>query len=563
MLDASKRHLSCNMASETVRACLALSESDSNKPHLRGSNLLRLTAASLELFAYNAPRLTVMRSNGETSDFGCGGSDPECAQLCVQLLLQLSFCFPDQREWRSAVEQQCPGLQRVLLVVKNLPPDRTLDVQTELSIKHLLASLDEPSLSQVTPSSLAAAARKHVMLSYSWDAKKELVVALAAGLRAKGVDVWRDEEGSHCVPAMSGSTDDCMAAAVEHSHAIIVCVSRAYKASANCRMEAKYANDMHKRGKVKLVFAMMEQDYTTRSAPEHVDGWLGLMIGDQLWYRMWMEDHVPTVAAAIHGAVSSSASASAAASSASARPFCQAAVDAPSTVSSPTASFPEQPPQLPVSSPLSAAPLCLKRPAHPLELSAKRAHRPPPASPATALPTVGVVAAASPHLQPLSPSFLQAQPLRAAASVDEETSAALATAFECLQDTSKTRDGLALADLLESLGVTCAADLAYIDDTAALSIRALLKPTAANYFAALIGASSQGVTSACFSYLLDATKHIDPAAMTALLQQLGISQPHELRYLDDAQLRGIAALLKPVAAKVFEHMTGFVRRAQG
>jgi hypothetical protein len=99
------------------------------------------------------------------------------------------------------------------------------------------------------------------MLSNCRRVKKELVAALAVGLRAKGVDVWRDEEGSQCVPAMNSSTDDCMATAVECSHTIIVCVSRAYKASANCKMKAKYANDMHKRGRVELVFV-----WTTPSA---------------------------------------------------------------------------------------------------------------------------------------------------------------------------------------------------------------------------------------------------------------------------------------------------------
>jgi hypothetical protein len=262
------------LVSSIVRACLVLSESDSNKPLLRGSNLLRLTADALRLYASNAPSLTVLRSNGNL-DAGGGGSDPECAQLCVELLLQLSFCFPEQREWRLAVEQQCADLRQMLLVVKDLPPDRSLDMHTMLSVRHLLASLDQPAPSHVAPAPpTAAAARRHAMVSYCWGAKKELVVALAAGLRAKGVDVWRDEEGSQCVPAMSGSTDDCMAAAVEHSHTIIVCVSRAYKASANCRMEAKYANDMHKRGKVNLVFAMMEQDYTTRSSPEYAPTFL-------------------------------------------------------------------------------------------------------------------------------------------------------------------------------------------------------------------------------------------------------------------------------------------------
>jgi hypothetical protein len=107
---------------------------------------------------------------------------------------------------------------------------------------------------------------------------------------------------------MSGSTDVCMADAIEHSHTIIICVSPAYKASANCRTEAKYANDMHKRGKVKLVFVMMEQGYTTRSSPEYVDGWLGLMIGDHMWHAMWAQDQVAAVTAAIHVAIGPAAS---------------------------------------------------------------------------------------------------------------------------------------------------------------------------------------------------------------------------------------------------------------
>ena len=71
-------------------------------------------------------------------------------------------------------------------------------------------------------------------------------------------------------------------------------------------------------------------------------------------------------------------------------------------------------------------------------------------------------------------------------------------------------------------------------------------------------ASDSGVK--CFDYLQDATKHTDPTATAALLQQLGVSLPHELQYLDDSQLSGIVALLKPVAAKVFTHMMAHVRR---
>ena len=136
----------------------------------------------------------------------------------------------------------------------------------------------------------------------------------------------------------------------------------------------------------------------------------------------------------------------------------------------------------------------------------------------------------------------------------------LSAAFGCLQDASKSRDSGALAALLARLGVTSAADLAYVDDAATLGIKALLKPVAANYFAVAIGYALHAAKNEffayvqCFAYLLDSSKHTDHAAMCGLLQDLGISQPHELQYLDECQLRSIVALFKPVAAKVFVHM---------
>lgn len=174
MLDPCKRYLSCNMLSEIIRACLVLSESDSNKPHLRSSNLLRLTVQAMKLYAHNAPRLTVTRSSGVPADFGGGGSDVESAQLSVELLLQLSFCYPIEMEWRSAVAQHCPDAIEVLRALKNLPADRQLDTHSVLSLNHLIGTLGIAPQSPVQggsrPSSTAASTNKHVMLSYCWGA---------------------------------------------------------------------------------------------------------------------------------------------------------------------------------------------------------------------------------------------------------------------------------------------------------------------------------------------------------------------------------------------------------
>ena len=50
----------------------------------------------------------------------------------------------------------------------------------------------------------------------------------------------------------------------------------------------RYTNDLHKRGKLKIIFVMMDETYTTRST-ESVDGWLGIMIGDNLWQALWAD----------------------------------------------------------------------------------------------------------------------------------------------------------------------------------------------------------------------------------------------------------------------------------
>jgi len=70
---------------------------------------------------------------------------------------------------------------------------------------------------------------------------------------------------------MSGGTDERMAEAVEASSVIVVCVSRPYKERPNCRMEAKYANQLLKKGRLRILFVMMQMDYTTVSEPDCCD----------------------------------------------------------------------------------------------------------------------------------------------------------------------------------------------------------------------------------------------------------------------------------------------------
>jgi hypothetical protein len=95
---------------------------------------------------------------------------------------------------------------------------------------------------------------------------------------------------------MTGSTDERMAEALEAASHVIIVVSKDYKESANCRMEAKYANQLTKKGKLKTIFLMVQNEYTTASTPEYCDGWLGIMIGDSLWYPLWNENQIESTA---------------------------------------------------------------------------------------------------------------------------------------------------------------------------------------------------------------------------------------------------------------------------
>eukprot|EP01046_Picozoa_sp_COSAG06_P031864 COSAG06_NODE_3138_length_5802_cov_15.311766_3_plen_889_part_01 len=111
----------------------------------------------------------------------------------------------------------------------------------------------------------------HVMASYNWD-HQDVILRVVASLQSRGYLVWVDTE------QMKGATVDTMALAVEGSVVVLIGVSRAYKESSNCRMEAQYALQKKKA----LVPLMMTEGY-------EADGWLGLLLGTSMWYGFYGE----------------------------------------------------------------------------------------------------------------------------------------------------------------------------------------------------------------------------------------------------------------------------------
>eukprot|EP00794_Sanderia_malayensis_P016714 gene16714-18408_t len=100
----------------------------------------------------------------------------------------------------------------------------------------------------------------HIMLSYQWDDQK-MVKDIAAALKERGYNVWIDVE------KMQGNIYDAMADGVEQASVVVVCVSRKYKNSNNCRAEVQRSHELKKT----ILPLMMEKDYRP-------DGWLALII---------------------------------------------------------------------------------------------------------------------------------------------------------------------------------------------------------------------------------------------------------------------------------------------
>ncbi|XP_072050695.1 uncharacterized protein [Amphiura filiformis] len=107
--------------------------------------------------------------------------------------------------------------------------------------------------------------KKHVMISYQWDAQ-ERMLKLRDALLSAGFDVWMD------VDRMEGNMNERMAEAVEGAAAILVCFSKKYQESRNAMKELGYANH---RG-IKLI-PLRYEDYNP-------SGSLGFIINTLLYY---------------------------------------------------------------------------------------------------------------------------------------------------------------------------------------------------------------------------------------------------------------------------------------
>jgi len=265
-----------------VESLAKVAVNDDNKKILRSERFLPLLEEVIE------QGMAEDSSNGSFSTLAANG---------VHALLHMSF-DPASFDWIAARNQDGDS---TLLANLNRLAETDLSGRAGRDAGSLLFRLAGQDFSSrnVSPGQClapdSADCGRHVMVSYCWQ-QKEIVLEFCQVLRQMGMEVWRDEEGSKYAGPIEGSTLGAMAEAIDKASSVIVFVSRGYKESANCRLEAEYAYGGVAHG-LALLYVMCEENYTTASKPERVSGWLGLMVGQGLWYPAW--DNPSTAAQAI------------------------------------------------------------------------------------------------------------------------------------------------------------------------------------------------------------------------------------------------------------------------
>jgi hypothetical protein len=202
------------------------------------------------------------------------GRTARAQELCTSALFSLAVSANSKELIKAEALEQ---LQRV--AADGLTEDARKMAQSAVF------ELTNQGASIATTAGDVLASDGHVMLSYCWN-EQAAVLAVRSALRAHGYNVWIDVE------QMKGSTVDAMAQAIEGASVVLMCVSKGYKESANCRLEANYALQ---RG-IDVVPLMMQPNYKA-------DGWLGMALGTKLWYEITADAGSAKFSTSINGLV--------------------------------------------------------------------------------------------------------------------------------------------------------------------------------------------------------------------------------------------------------------------
>jgi hypothetical protein len=127
--------------------------------------------------------------------------------------------------------------------------------------------------------------QRPIFISYGWGPAvggshplqdKTLRLVARAVREYTGGEIWVDTERMGTAAQGRSGLDDAMAAGIDAGECVVVCMSAAYAASANCKRELEYAE---LRNKPLLFVNVGEPGWL----PANTGGWLLMALGKRLW----------------------------------------------------------------------------------------------------------------------------------------------------------------------------------------------------------------------------------------------------------------------------------------
>ncbi len=105
------------------------------------------------------------------------------------------------------------------------------------------------------------ASNKHIMFSYAWKKKKDLVEKLQVALIERDFDIWRDETGSTILPgAALEEKAYILTESINHANIVVCFLSKEYVESSACMKELTYASNKSKRD-LKVLLIRIDEDF--------------------------------------------------------------------------------------------------------------------------------------------------------------------------------------------------------------------------------------------------------------------------------------------------------------
>jgi hypothetical protein len=245
--------------------------SDKNKEiMLNHPSLLPFVLKSVYLFIDNKPELNAIYHNYREYAGG-GGKDLETIEYLLELLLQLSFFYYDNKELMKHFLKPEYNMIAMLQAFLSLPLERSGPYEAKQYATLLLNRLLPLQPLSIIP--------QHIVFSYaklnnSFNQPYHLFLgSLSKRMKEMGYDIWKDDEGSYLVSTttamsrsggFSGGYDDYMdvvAETVQNAYMVVIFLTPEYADDYHCKIAAKYAKMRSQSHDLKITYVMLNKDY--------------------------------------------------------------------------------------------------------------------------------------------------------------------------------------------------------------------------------------------------------------------------------------------------------------